>query len=178
MPVLSLRAYAKHRGVSLAAVQKAIHSGRIATTAEGAIDSGRADAEWKAKTRPGQGGAKQAPPVVKESKRAEAQRAEPERAEPPVAGGLDYFRARAFRENYLARLAKIEFEEKTAKLISRDEVQVAAFTKGRTARDNLLNIPDRLAATLAAESDADKVHQILTAEIRKALDELAGADSH
>ena len=34
-------------------------------------------------------------------------------------------------------LAKIEFEEKTAKLISRDEVQVAAFTKARTVRDNL-----------------------------------------
>jgi len=76
----------------------------------------------------------------------------------------------------MARLAKIEFEEKTAKLISRDEVQVAAFTKARTVRDSLLNIPDRLAATLAAESEAEKVHQMLTVEIRKALDELAGAD--
>jgi len=56
-------------------------------------------------------------------------------------------------------------------------VQVAAFTNGRMARDNLLNIPDRLAATLAAETDADKVHLILTGEIRKALDELAGANS-
>jgi len=43
-------------------------------------------------------------------------------------------------------------------------------------RDSLLNIPDRLAATLAAETDADNVHQTLTVEIRKALDELAGAD--
>ena len=170
MPVLSLRAYAKHRGVSLAAVQKAIRSGRIETTPTGMIDSDRADAEWTAKTRPGQRRAKAAPPaaVVRELERAEA----------PIGGGLDYFRARAVRENYLARLAKIEFEEKTAKLISRDEVQVAAFTKGRTARDNLLNIPDRLAATLAAESDADKVHLILTGEIRKALDELAGANSN
>lgn len=69
------------------------------------------------------------------------------RPEPVGVGGLDYFRARAVRESYLARLAKIEFEEKTAKLISRDEVQVAAFTKARTVRDNLLN-SDRLAATL------------------------------
>ena len=38
MPVLSLRAYAKHRGVSLAAVQKAIHSGRISTTPDGMMD--------------------------------------------------------------------------------------------------------------------------------------------
>jgi hypothetical protein len=163
MPLLSLRAYAKHRGVSLAAVQKAIHSGRIATHPEGLIDSDRADAEWKAKTRPGQRRARPAPVATREP------------AEAPVAG-LDYFRARAIRESYLARLAKIEFEEKTAQLVSRDEVQVAAFTRARTVRDNLLNIPDRLAATLAAESDADKVHQILTGEIRKALDELAGAN--
>lgn len=165
MPLLSLRAYAKHRGVSHAAVQKAIRSGRIATNADGLIDSERADAEWNAKTRPGQRRGKQAQPATNEP------------AEAPVAGGLDYFRARAIRENYLARLAKIEFEEKTAKLISRDEVQVAAFTKARTVRDNLLNIPDRVAATLAAESDADKAHQILTGEIRKALDELAGANT-
>ena len=48
MPVLSLRAYAKHRGVSLAAVQLAIRSGRIATTSNGMFDSDRADAEWTA----------------------------------------------------------------------------------------------------------------------------------
>jgi hypothetical protein len=157
MPELSLRAYARHRGVSLAAVQKALHSGRISATTDGMIDSDRTDAEWKAKTRPGQHRGKQIAAVTRE----------PERSEPSAASGLDYFRARAIRENYLARLAKIEFEEKTAKLISRDEVQVAAFTKARTVRDNLLNIPDRLAATLAAESDADKVYQLMTACRRK-----------
>ncbi|OYT68678.1 MAG: hypothetical protein CFK52_14560, partial [Chloracidobacterium sp. CP2_5A] len=78
MPLLSLRAYAKHRGVSLAAVQKAVHSGRITPNADGLIDSDRADAEWNAKTRPGQRRAKAAAAVPRES--AEA---------PP--SGLDYF---------------------------------------------------------------------------------------
>jgi len=173
MPLLSLRAYAKHRGVSLAAVQKAIRSGRIATTGEGSIDSDRADAEWSAKTRPGQ---KRSTKIAAPTPAASYP--ETPRAEPGGAGSLDYFRARAIRENYLARLAKIEFEEKTAKLISRDEVQVATFTKARAVRDNLLNIPDRLAATLAAESDPDKVHLILTEEIRRALDDLAGANGN
>ena len=77
MPLLSLRAYAKHRGVSLAAVQKAIRSGRIATNADGLIDSDRADAEWNAKTRPGQRRAKPAAPATREP------------AEAPVAAGLD-----------------------------------------------------------------------------------------
>ncbi|MBE0660757.1 MAG: hypothetical protein IH602_23890 [Bryobacteraceae bacterium] len=172
MALLSLRAYAKHRGVSLAAVQKAIKSGRIATTADGSIDSERADADWSAKTRPGQKRRSPAPATVAPV----VPYVEPPRSDPGGAGGLDYFRARAIRESYLARLAKIEFEEKSAKLVSRDEVQIAAFTKARTVRDSLLNIPDRLAATLAAEADADNVHQMLTVEIRKALDELAGAD--
>ncbi len=163
MPLLSLRAYAKHRGVSLAAVQKAIQSGRITPDADGRIDSERADAEWGAKTRPGQ---RRARPVAV---------APQEPVEAPAAG-IDYFRARAIRESYLARLAKIEFEEKTGKLVSRDEVQVAAFTRARTIRDNLLNIPDRLAATLAAEADADRVHQLLSAEIRQALEELSGGN--
>jgi len=172
MALLSLRAYAKHRGVSLAAVQKAIRSGRIATTADGSIDSERADADWSAKTRPGQKRRSPAPTMVAPV----VPFVEPPRSDPGGAGGLDYFRARAIRESYLARLAKIEFEEKSAKLVSRDEVQIAAFTKARTVRDSLLNIPDRLAATLAAETNADNVHQMLTVEIRKALDELAGAD--
>ena len=165
MALLSLRAYARHRGVSLAAVQKAIRSGRITPNADGRIDSERADAEWEAKTRPGQRRTQSAPPAVREP------------IETASAGGLDYFRARAIRESYLARLAKIEFEEKTAKLVSRDEVQVAAFTRGRVVRDNLLNIADRLAATLAAESDVDKVHRLLSDEIRMALDALAGPNS-
>jgi hypothetical protein len=69
----------------------------------------------------------------------------------------------------LARLAKIDFEERSGKLVSRDEVQVAAFNRFRTFRDGMLNIPDRLAAVLAAEHEAAKVHELLTREIRKAL---------
>src|SRR3989304_739104 len=49
---ISLRAYAKHRGVSLPAVQKAIRAGRITTTPAGKIDSARADADWERNTTP------------------------------------------------------------------------------------------------------------------------------
>ncbi|MCC6860066.1 MAG: hypothetical protein IT158_15970 [Bryobacterales bacterium] len=190
MPLLSLRAYAKHRGVSLAAVQKAIQSGRITPDADGRIDSERADAEWGAKTRPGQRRARPAP----------ATRQEP--AEAP-ATGIDYFRARAIRESYLARLAKIEFEEKTGKLVSRDEVQVAGFTLGRTIRDHMMIIPDRVAAQIRsdlagaltaacrdlslpleiaeaalAKIDLDHIHGVLSNEIRTVLVEVAGLPDH
>ena len=40
-------------------------------------------------------------------------------------------------------------------------------------RDAMLNIPDRLAAMLAAETDAAKCYEILATEIRKALNEFS-----
>lgn len=42
-------------------------------------------------------------------------------------GAAQYTKARAVREHYQARLAKLEYEEKVASLISKDEVQVATF---------------------------------------------------
>jgi len=93
-----------------------------------------------------------------------------------LESGLEYSKARAVRESYLARLEKIDFEERTEKLVSRDEMQVAAFNRYRTFRDGMLNIPDRLAAVLAAESDPSRVHELLSTEIRKALTEFSDAN--
>lgn len=76
----------------------------------------------------------------------------------------------------LARLAKIDFEERTEKLVSADEVRVASFNRFRQFRDGMLNIPDRLAAVLAAESNPRQVHELLAAEIRKALVEFSDAN--
>jgi len=151
MAVVSLRAYARHRGISLAAVQKAIKAGRIRPTPDGKIDVEQADQDWERNTNYGPS---------------------PATGDVPVSGP-SYAQSRAIREAYLARLAKIEYEERLGKLISRDEVQVAAFNKFRMFRDGMLNIPDRVAAMLAAEGDPRKVHEILTAEIRKALNEFA-----
>jgi hypothetical protein len=162
VPVVSLRKYAEHRGVSHTAVQKAVKQGRIQTTAEGRIDVEQADAAWDRNSSPVTG-------AVRAGR--------PERPAEPATSGPSYAQSRAVRELYLARLARIEFEERSGKLVSRDEVTVAAFTTARTIRDNLLNIPDRLAATLAAEMEPSRVHEILTEEIRKALSELSTDDS-
>src|SRR5215468_8124655 len=45
---LSLRAYARDRGVSHTAVQKALKAGRIPLEADGSIDPAVADAAWNA----------------------------------------------------------------------------------------------------------------------------------
>lgn len=186
MALVSLRAYARHRGVSLRAVQKAIGSGRIEKSPDGRIDVAAADATWESRTAPRPGTAAQnrvaSPPeslangyVPRET--SNAPQFEP-RSELPPGSGIDYSRARAVRESYLARLAKIEFEERAGKLVSRDEVQIAAHNKYRIFRDAILNIPDRVAAVLAAETDSAKVHAVLVAEIRRALEEFAVGSNH
>jgi hypothetical protein len=159
MALVSLRQYAKHRGVSHTAVEKAVKQGRIKLTPEGKIDVEAADRDWSRNSSP-----------VNAPNRTPRNLPS---ADGPTSGP-SYAQSRAVRELYLARLAKIEFEERASKLISRDEVTVAAFTKARTVRDSLLNLPDRLAAMLAAEGDPAQVHQILADEIRKALLELSG----
>src|SRR5258705_10241242 len=49
---MSLRAYARHRGVSLRAVQKALQSGRISAREDGRLDADVADANWARNTAP------------------------------------------------------------------------------------------------------------------------------
>jgi len=187
---MSLRAYARHRGVSLRAVQKALKSGRISAREDGRLDAEVADDNWARNTAP-----RPQPPPKPASQLPATKLAvpttAPERAhhhsdthpatrqssEPPrLESGLEYSKARAVRESYLARLAKIDFEERTEKLVSRDEMRVAAFNRYRTFRDGMLNIPDRLAAVLAAESDPRQVHELLSTEIRKALAEFSNAN--
>ena len=163
MATMSLRLYAKHRGVALSAVQKAIQTSRISTLPDGQIDPAVADVEWERNTKP------YAPAV--------SRRIDQDEDEGGGFGASQYTKARAIREHYQARLAKLDYEERIGKLISKDEVQVASFNKFRQFRDNLLNIPDRLSAMLAAESEAAAVHQILTSEIRKALNDFSDATS-
>jgi len=58
-------------------------------------------------------------------------------------------------------------------LVSKAEVEKAAFASGRILRDALMGMPDRMAPRLAAESDIARIHADLEGEIRFALNALA-----
>ena len=164
---MSLRAYARHRGVSLRAVQKALKSGRISAREDGRLDADVADANWARNTAPrpqppvdsqqasGSKPAKPAPPPRTSTITPRpVRRREP--SEPPrLESGLEYSKARAVRESYLARLAKIDFEERTASWSAAMRSRSRRSTGSAQFRDGMLNIPDRLAAVLAAESRSE-----------------------
>lgn len=78
----------------------------------------------------------------------------------------------AKREHYKAELVRLEFDERIGKLTRTDLIEQEAFRIGRQVRDAMLNIPDRLAGVLAAETDQRNIHNILTKEIRQALEAL------
>jgi len=77
------------------------------------------------------------------------------------------------RGKLLEARAKVEIGE----LIAVDEVKQAAFNKARIVRDNLLNIPDRVANLLASVDDASKIHELLSQEIRNSLEGLSRDES-
>lgn len=174
---LSIRAYAQHRGVSHTAVAKAIKAGRISIEPDGKIDPVKADAQWARNTLPSQslntGAAK---PAAKVATPAVSTPVSSREAQAPLetrATAPDYQTSRAIREAYAARLAKLEFEERTGKLISSDEVEMRTFNLARRLRDRMQTLPRRLAAALAAEQDPRVIEQRLDDEIRQALEELS-----
>lgn len=81
--------------------------------------------------------------------------------------------AKAVRENYLARLAKLEYEQKIGKLISADEVRLKAFNAARAARDALNTMEDRLAPILASITDLQEVRRVLREDIRRTCERIA-----
>lgn len=177
--LMSQRAYARHRNVTHRAVQKAIESGRIAGAIEGGkINAYVADRLWADNTD--------------ESKPSNSVSGNPRHRRPddspPVpgagaasnmegggaaGGGTAYTKARAVRETYAAKLARLEYEQKSGELVRRDEVKTSAFNAARKARDMLMTIPDRVAATLAATDDQGECHRILSEEIRRVCEELS-----
>ena len=164
--------FARQRGVSHEAVRKAVKVGRLSKsvvfgkTGKARLLPALADQEWTANTD----SAQQRVPAVAPPRAPQAPDPEPvARDEPKTA---TFQQARTLREAYMARLAKLEFDEKSGLLVKADAVKNEAFRTARIVRDNLLNIPDRIAAELANETNQFKVHQRLTQELRRALEDM------
>jgi hypothetical protein len=183
--LVSLREYARRRGVSHSSVRRAVRSGRI-TTVAGKIDPARADIEWAENTdltKP-RNSVTGVPKLVRDP----VGPAEPMDLDGP--GEIDspagssapgsargYARARAAREAYEARLAKAKYERLMGQLISADEVRVTAFNRARRTRDLLLALPDRLAPVLSATKNSEECHRILTEELTRICEELTRVTS-
>lgn len=167
--LMGLREYSRHRKVRLSTVQDAIAKGRISVVMERGkkkIDPAIADREFDQNTDPS-----------KQNRKPDTEPRLPQKeiAEAPKSSKPTYQSARTMREAYSARLQKLEWETRSGEVIQVKSVRVQAFQLARTVRDAILNVPDRIAAILAAETDPRIVHDLLSKELNSALQELVNA---
>ena len=150
------------RGCSLTAVQKAIASKRITTLADGSIDPERANQEWAKNTFAGQTLNRVAGTAPPRRAPVAVVPQEGTSSSDPVAA---YLRARAIKENFAARTAQLEYEERAGKLIQATKAGEYAAEFSAIVGDALSAMPDRLTPLIAATTSEDVIHKILTAEI-------------
>ena len=176
--LMGYREYARHRGVSLGAVQKALRAGRISANEEKKIDSAVADREWDVNTDASRI-AVSAIEVAAPLDQKEISFAAPagEEADKPAAEELTgsdnnasrYRESRASREFYVAAKQKLEYEQLLGQLINVDEAKRIAFTSFRAIRDSVLNVAARIKDQLAAETDPHVCEELLDRELSAAL---------
>lgn len=71
------------------------------------------------------------------------------------------------------QIKQIELEKARGELLTKTDVEKAAFERGQRTKQAMENIPARISALLAAERDQLKVREILGTEISQALEELS-----
>ena len=172
---LSIRAYARHRGVSHVAVKKAIDSGRITPEPDGTIEPNRADLEWVQNTVSARKPAptKVAPAAVEPPRARAIEPAEP--AAPVLStGGTSLLQARTVNEVVKAQTNKVRLAQLKGDLVDRSQAIAHVFRLARTERDAWLNWPARISAQMAAklEIDAHELHVALESAVRDHLIEL------
>ncbi|WP_417026874.1 MULTISPECIES: hypothetical protein [Citrobacter] len=77
--------------------------------------------------------------------------------------------ARRIKENYLALLTKLEFQQKDGQLIELTAAEEVLFNAFRQQRDAWLNWPSRVAPLMAADLDvpADRMTEVLIEHVHK-----------
>lgn len=89
---------------------------------------------------------------------------------------LSYHVAKTLREAAEAKIAQLKLAEMRGDLVRADEIRASLAKRAASFREGLLQIPSRLAAQLAAETNQAAVHALLDAELRTVMAQLtAGA---
>ncbi len=128
---LSQRAYAKHRGVTHAAVAKALRAGRIHLERDGRIDPLRADREWEENTSP-----------VAAAKRKSSR---------PTSSAVSFARERARKMATDARRAELELAQLEGNVMSIEDAERSLASTLQQLRAGIVTLPARESHVLAAE---------------------------
>ena len=149
---MSVRAWARSRGISHGAGTRAVAAGRVTLRPDGKVDPRKADRQFADRTR-----------ARVDGRLPGAQ----------AAAGRLYRDARTKRETALARLAELQLAERSGRLVDAGEVTQWAFDQARHARNALMAIPARVAGVLAGLVDPAEIERRLKREVEAVCVELA-----
>ncbi len=172
---LSIRAYARHRGVSHVAVLRAAKAGRVSLEPDGTIDPAKADIAWERSTDPGRSKAKaeKLKPVAEAAMGSVRETLKEQGL--PASGNVTFVQARTAHEIAKAHLARLRLQRMKGELIDRARATALVFRMAREERDTWVNWPARVAALIAAELgvEAHPMQKALETHVRAHLAELA-----
>ncbi len=176
---LSIRAYARRRGVSHVAVLRAIKQGRVPLEPDGTVDPAKADASWERSTDPGRTRSK--PKASAEKLRPVGEAALGSVRETlkeqglPAGGNVTFVQARTAHEIAKAHLARLRLQRMKGELVDRARATALVFRLAREERDSWLNWPARVSALIAADLgvEAHLVQKLIETHVRGHLAELA-----
>lgn len=149
------------------AVRLAVEQGRLTQRPDGLFDLGTALEEFALTTHHEKGhnnrsGSRRQPAAVTG---ALPDIPSPEIPLPTETKSTAYAKARAGTQIYEALLKKLRYEERAKALTPTADVESARFTEFRTLREACFNIPSRISALLAGESDVTRCQQLLESEL-------------
>ncbi len=149
--------YAEMRNMSRQNVHKHVKNGIITLLPNGNIDPEFADEELAENLNPAftNKGTEHCAPTVQKKAKSNTNNT--------------FNTARTIEKGYQAKLAELTYKKEIGEVVNAKEVRDAAFSTARKIRDQMLGIPDRVAALIAAEKDKVKVHKTLAEEIKKGL---------
>ena len=184
---ISIREFARRESVSDTLVRKALKLNRLAALEDGSLNPLLVGSNWREGNAKSANRANQnANPVVRTSAKGshaanplsvDGETLEEEAARLLEIGGEashDYAEALRRKENYLALLRQLEYENKSGSLVELEVAEKILFEQARASRDAWLNWPTRVGPLLAADLGlaADRVVGALTEYVHKHISQL------
>lgn len=109
------------------------------------VNDETAEAEWNRNTAP----QLQRGKVAQRRQQQEIAAASNEDSLPATGGAISQAKAMAIRTGYQAKLLALEYEEKSGKLVSAEEMRRQRFESGRQVRDAVLRIGPQMIGEIA-----------------------------
>jgi hypothetical protein len=171
--LISQAAYARRRGVAKSAVAKAVAEGRISLIG-GKIDPAVADIQWAKNTRAradsGRSGAQAGDGGDGAALVAPGASTAPESAPTQPPGEPGYADYRAIREKADAEMAQRNNLKAAGLVVERPGIVRGIHDVVHATRDACMAVGQRAAPKCVGLTDARDIEQVITAEVRKALE--------